>query len=213
MAVVKTTAAGAMSGSVGPITFSNWKGVDTARSKPTSVANPNTLPQQTQRSKFGELGKVGRKMLASLKTGLRNKAIKMSEINVFMALNKANVSYAAGTSTVDFNSLIVSQGSVGVPGAITNTAGTAPNNVGLQIADNSDGVVALPSDKLYLAVYDTVTKNSALIDTGKTRATAAVAWQQPIGAAYEGHNAHFYPFFRRATSSETSDNAHFAQVV
>lgn len=50
MGVIKRGILGGFSKKVGPVVGSSWKGIDVIKSKPVSVANPNTPAQQAQRS-------------------------------------------------------------------------------------------------------------------------------------------------------------------
>ena len=52
MGVITKGILGGFKGKVGTIVGANWKGIDTVRSMPSSVANPRTSGQMLNRGKF-----------------------------------------------------------------------------------------------------------------------------------------------------------------
>jgi hypothetical protein len=205
MAVFNSTL-GPIKQSFGNLTASSWKGINTLRQKPSSVANPQSSGQTAQRSKFKLLGILGRYFQAATAYGLRGMAVKMSQYNAFVKYNTQNVTYSGGSATIDASAIIVSRGPVGVPGAMTLGAGGSAGQFTVTIVNNSDGNVARSTDKLLLSIYDATGQRTEFVDPVKTRATAATTFTVGLGAAWEGAAVQVYAFFMRADSSETSDN-------
>ncbi len=55
---------GKMTGKVGPVVGSKWKGVNTVRSYQPKPHNPKTTAQKMQRSKFKLISSIRKEMLA-----------------------------------------------------------------------------------------------------------------------------------------------------
>lgn len=104
---------GSMNGSIGNATTQKWRGIDTVRQKPTTVANPRTEAQTDHRITFAFLVALSRVLNSVFMIGLAKQAIKKTAYNVFTSLNYAAglVSTLAGTSTWDMSKLIISKGS------------------------------------------------------------------------------------------------------
>lgn len=88
MARVQNTLIGRASGSVGNVVFLTWKLLNVTRSKPLSVFNPDTVPQQQQRNKFGSIVELYRIIKPVVTIGLNNRNKKMSIFNFFQYLNQ-----------------------------------------------------------------------------------------------------------------------------
>jgi hypothetical protein len=89
MGVFNSVMLGKVRGSVGNVTMQNWRGLNTVRSKPVDVANPNTTDQQNQRGKFALLVNASRVLSSPFSIGLAKQAIKKTAYNVFVQLNSA----------------------------------------------------------------------------------------------------------------------------
>jgi hypothetical protein len=87
MATVQNTLIGRASGSVGEVVFLTWKLINITRAKPASVANPDTVPQQTQRNMFGQVVGLFQVLKPILKVGLANRNRKMTIFNRFQKFN------------------------------------------------------------------------------------------------------------------------------
>ena len=82
---------GGVSGKVANVVGSRWKGIDYIRAKPLSVANPRTLLQVNQRTKFALVLRFLQPNLNFVKIGYKNYAVKKSQFNSAMSyiLNNA----------------------------------------------------------------------------------------------------------------------------
>ena len=86
MAIVANPIIGRASGSVGNATFSQWKGRNVLKQKPTIVTNPRTALQVANRTKFSLLMQLGKLMEIVCKIGfLQDKSI--SWLNNFVRHN------------------------------------------------------------------------------------------------------------------------------
>lgn len=79
---------GGVSGKVGNVVGSSWKGIATVKAMPLSVANPRTAGQIAQRSKMTNIVAFARVTLASVIKPLNDRfAGQMSGFNVFIKRN------------------------------------------------------------------------------------------------------------------------------
>lgn len=90
MAVVQNTLIGKSKQSVGGTTFSTWKGINVLKSKPTSVANPQTDLQKMQRSALQQIVSIYRIINVAIKKGWKKLAVKKSEYNAFTSYSLKN---------------------------------------------------------------------------------------------------------------------------
>lgn len=152
MAVIKSGILGGLSGSIGNVTGSSWKGVPVLRTKPLSVANPNTPAQQAVRTPWSLLTKLGSSITGAILQPVWNGiASKMSGYNLFMQKN----AQLAFSSLGDFvpTGLSVSPGTL--PSAAVSVDDLAsPTVMSFNVATALPSVQALPTDKLYAVVVD-----------------------------------------------------------
>lgn len=152
MAVIKSGILGGLSGSIGNVTGSSWKGVPVLRTKPLSVANPNTPAQQAVRTPWASLTKLGSSITGVILQPVWNGiASKMSGYNLFLQKNAQQAFNALG----DFvpMGLSVSPGTLpSVPVTVDELA--SPSVMSFNIATTLPSVQALPTDKLYAVVVD-----------------------------------------------------------
>lgn len=152
MAVIKSGILGGLSGSIGNVTGSSWKGVPVLRTKPLSVANPNTPAQQAVRTPWASLTKLGSSITGVILQPVWNGiASKMSGYNLFLQKNAQQAFNALG----DFvpMGLSVSPGTLpSVPVTVDELA--SPSVMSFNIATSLPSVQALPTDKLYAVVVD-----------------------------------------------------------
>lgn len=204
MAKIRSGILGPVSGSIGGIVGAKWKGIPTIRSKPLSVANPNTASQQAQRGKFSQVVAVARLLLSDLiQTYWDPFAREMSGYNSFVRQNIAAFDAAGLATPANFYS------------ARGILVGVANIDVGLHVSgdyailtfdDNSGIGDALPDDVLHVVCYNTVKKSwtfsldNALRSAGVLNVNN-IDWET-------GDFIKFYPFFTRPNVSKISDSVH-----
>ncbi len=115
MAKVQNTLIGRASGSIGGATFTTWKGINVLKSKPESVANPNTLKQKSQRNRLSIMVALYRLLTFAIGVGFKSRAIGKSAYNAFMSANivPATTVDANGNAVIDFVSLKFALGTIG----------------------------------------------------------------------------------------------------
>lgn len=87
MAIVQNTLIGRAKGSVGNATFSQWKGRNILKQKPSVVANPRSAQQQSNRSRFVALMQMALLLRPVIAMGFKEYASQMSWMNKFMSTN------------------------------------------------------------------------------------------------------------------------------
>lgn len=152
MAVIKSGILGGLSGSIGNVTGSSWKGVPVLRTKPLSVANPNTPAQQAVRTPWASLTKLGSSITGVILQPVWNGiASKMSGYNLFLQKN-AQLAFSSLGDFVPMG-LSVSPGTLpSVPVTVDELA--SPTVMSFNIATALPSVQALATDKLYAVVVD-----------------------------------------------------------
>lgn len=98
MATIKRGILGGGSGSVANVVMTAWKGQAVIKSKPLSVANPQTAAQNSQRGRFSGIVGIAQYILASVLQPVWNGfAQTMSGYNMFI---QRNIQYAFSESGV-----------------------------------------------------------------------------------------------------------------
>lgn len=88
MAKIPQGILGGVSGKIGGVIGSSWKGINVIKTKPLSVSNPRTVPQLEQRAKFKGVTQFGSQILADfIKPYWDRFAVKSSGYNEFVKSN------------------------------------------------------------------------------------------------------------------------------
>lgn len=113
MGTIKQGILGGFSGTVGTVVGGKWKSTDYMRSRASSVANPRTEAQLTQRAKFATVLRFLQPLTEFLRTGFKLYASKMTQFNSAMSYNLHN---AVGGSypdfTIDYAKALISRGNL-----------------------------------------------------------------------------------------------------
>ena len=154
MGVIKRGLLGGFSGKVANIVGGSWKGIAYMRSLPLSVANPRTVGQVTQRTKFGTISAFGSAIVAGWIQPLWNRfAVQASGFNDFV---KANIEFVSDIGVITFAAMKMSIGKLlglGFYEIISPPAATE-NEVTLQWNNNAGDGNALATDELYIVGYN-----------------------------------------------------------
>lgn len=106
MSVVQNPITGRTRGKFSNAIFSKWKQLNTLRSKPLQVNQPNTQGQLDQRSAFSIIVRYARMVLTMLRFSLKYSASTMSEFNFFIKKNIGCVDIATGKIAAAFLELL-----------------------------------------------------------------------------------------------------------
>ena len=105
-------------GTVGTVIGYEWRGKWCLRARPLRVHNPRTAKQQSNRLLFKQMVELAGHMKMALRKGLRGVSLGMhvTECNLFVKRNKECFELNDdGRMAVDWERLIISEGSVAVP--------------------------------------------------------------------------------------------------
>jgi hypothetical protein len=200
MAIVQNPVTGRTKKKFATAVFSKQFGKNTMRSKPVEVANPRTLLQKQQRSKFSLMVELSRMMLSFIRLGFKQVAIGMSQFNVFMKSNiKTVITGTYPNYAIDFTKLIVSKGTLSGADTPEATAETG-NKVVITWIDNSGNGDAEETDNA-LALIINYDKKAVKTDTiSKTRGDELL--QITVPASWIGDTVHVYlSFFKDETNA------------
>lgn len=114
MAIVQNPIIGRARKQAGRMIFSKWRGLDTMRSNPLTVANPKTEKQRIQRNKLSTLSFLGRIMRPIYVLGFREVQGIPTTWNLFVSNNISTATYADADNVnyVNTEALKVSDGSL-----------------------------------------------------------------------------------------------------
>lgn len=207
MSVVQNTLIGRSRGSIGGVTFATWKGLNVAKGKPVSVANPNTEPQQIQRARLRKGVALYRANSAILNIGFRQQAIHKSAYNAFMSANMLTDAVNGGQSSPPYGdplALRISKGSL-TPTALTvDAASEGTSTVTVTYSDVTTGD-QFTTDQISISIYDA---NAVLLATvieheNRSGLGTTVTTNR---ALVLGEKIYIHGFFSQASSGKVSDD-------
>lgn len=142
---------GKMTGSIGNATTAIWRGINVAREKPTTVANPRSAGQVKQRVLFSALVAMSRVFSVIFNIGFAKAAIKKTPYNVFVSLNQFRefVTNPSGTPVYDVTNLQLAKGSAN---AISNIIAESDGDDTLVEIESIAGSAPPAGSTLYLAI-------------------------------------------------------------
>lgn len=202
---------GGVSGKVGNVIGGSWKGIDYLRIKPSSVANPRTEGQVTQRYKFTAALEFLQPSRDFIKVGFKNFANGMTEFNYAMSLTLANAVSGNGLSAaVDYARALVSKGTLN--GALNPAVSTINGGIAtITWTDNSGGSNALATDKAMILIYNPVKKSSVYITSGADRNIGTQ--ELPVPDSFIGDEVHVYFSFISADNRLVSNSMYLGVSV
>lgn len=206
MATMKQGIFGAMSGRVGNVVFSSWKGVPVAKQRPASVANPQTAAQTEQRNAMTGIVAAARTLLAAIIQPFWNPfAQGQSGYNAFVSENIATFDENGLATPENFYSM---RGSLlGVAG-LSASANAATDVLNVSWTNNSGQADALSTDQLVVVVYNRTQKVWLTEVALDTRGAGPHAVSIPGTVA--GNVLDVYVSFARPNRSKVSDSAYIS---
>lgn len=172
MAIIRRGILGGFSGSVANVVGTSWKGIAVMKSKPLSVANPKTVGQVAQRTKFKGATLAGSKLLATICKPLWDReAQQMSGYNAFV---KANIDAFSSVGVLDVTKFIPT---LGKEDAIDISLFLhASGGVEASLSWDASALTGkqLASDEVQAVVFNETTGEFAIVETGITRADESI---------------------------------------
>lgn len=206
MGIIKQGILGGLSGKVGNVVGSSWKGINYLRALPTHVANPRTPAQQTTRLKMELVIRFLKTCTAFIRFGFSAYAVKMSAFNAATSLNLSKaVKGQLPDVELDFEQLQVSRGNL--PGALNPEIEMDESGaIRFNWDDNSGEGTATGNDLVLLLAYNP-TKNSSVYSLAAAKRSDLSALLE-IPASFRGDDLHCYIAFStesRMTGNQAKD--------
>ena len=194
--------------------FSTWNGLNIVRSKPLSVANPQTLAQRIQRARTTVNAKFAKAFSAAILIGFRIKQVGQSARSQALKANYpatfADPVTAEGHLT--FADAVVSNGSM-TPTPINTASATAGSaSVSVTFPTTTADASQASSDKMVLCVINGTTGTSAQSVGSKSRSDGLCSVSLPE-TVVAGDDIHFYLFAFSVSTSAVSDTAYAFDVA
>lgn len=142
---------GGMSGTVGGIVGSSWKGINVIKTKPISVSNPKTAGQVAQRGKFGNAVNFQKQLLATIVKPLWDRfASQMSGYNASIS---ENINYFEGVSPTAGSGYLMCKGKMAAPQITDITIADGGDEAEITWTDDSGIGFKLGTDVPYLIKF------------------------------------------------------------
>jgi len=199
---------GQLSGKIGNVVGSSWKGIPVLKIYQPNVANPNTAGQQAQRLKFSAAVAVALANLTLLIQPFWGKVFNyMSGFNAFIKVNISAFDSLGVFIPANFKS---SKGTLTAFDTYGVTASGATDDITSTWIDNSGTGNASASDVFHCTVFNATTNEWITKTSNDTRSAAASVTNG--GTLTAGDLLKIYPFFVNATNTKQCDSDFVAIV-
>ncbi|AOW17114.1 hypothetical protein LPB03_06415 [Polaribacter vadi] len=197
---------GGLSGKVGNVIGGSWKGIDYLRIKPSSVANPKTEGQVSQRNKFTITLEYLQANKDFIKVGYKSYAIKKTEFNAAMSyVLKNGIIGTFPNFNVDYSTALLSRGNLSSPLNASVDLSTA-NEVAFNWDDNSTDGNASATDRSMIIAYNPSKKESISLLDGAQRSATTQTLILPT--SYTGDNVQLFMAFISLDSKIVSNSVY-----
>ena len=203
MATINRGILGGFRGKIGNVIGSSWKGIDSMRSMPISVANPRTNKQVNNRDRFGSISKLLSSILSQIVKPLNDRfSQKMSGYNAVAQRSKEAFNEGGGFVP---EKLVLSKGKLGVT-AITRLLNLDTLGGTVEWSPLISGDFQKATDKAYMTIIDS---NGVAIATSSgvvARSVGAIPFVFPTErTAFE--EIYVYLSFLSADGTAVSDSS------
>lgn len=207
MAVVQNPLIGTSRGKVGGSVFTKQFGRNVLKSKPLSVANPNTDKQKDQRVSLAKTVALYRSISAVINQTFKSQAVGMSAFNAFTSKAKLNAfTYTGnGLPVLKPGSLLISKGTISPVAAtgkeITIPAKAVKVDFPITLSDASQA----STDKAVIGLYNATagTLRASVTNAMRSAGTATATFDNVDNAA---DDYYVYVAFVSADGSKSSDS-------
>lgn len=201
---------GGLSGKIGNVVGSSWKGIPVLKTKPLSVANPQTAAQVAQRDKMEAVVAFATPILATVIKPLWDRfASRMSGFNAFV---QANIGSFVSVGEFTPSTVKISEGKGAA--TVVNSVDSANGQAAVQLfwTDDSGEGYKLATDEVYAVVYN-ITKQEicSQFEVG-VRSAGVIECVLPSNVA-TGNLLACYLGFRRADGTVVFDSSYKSETV
>ena len=209
MGTIKKGILGGFSGKVGTVVGASWKGIDYIRSLPTTVRNPRTKGQVSQRTKFSVTMDFLKPLTPVIRQGFSADASgKITAMNAAMSYNLMNaITGEFPDLVIDYERAVIARGSLygAESAAATAAAGEVDFDWDLTTSSNS-GV----NDSVVLVAYIADKKDCVYNDSLGKRMEGYGSLAVP--AIWAGDTVHTYIFFISEDGKRNSNSIYTGSV-
>lgn len=202
---------GGFSGKVSNVVGTSWKGIAVIKSRPLSVANPQTAGQTAQRNKFSAMVALAGSLLSNIIKPLWDRfAQRASGYNEFIG---ANIDTADAVGDITWADVITSRGSLtGYASVSFDVIANGSADIVFDNDTNTGVGNAAAGDLQYIAVYNETQDNWGFNVATDDRTVAAPEVTMPTNQATDDV-VHAYFAFRRADGTLVSNSSYITTVV
>lgn len=205
MAIINQGILAGLSGKIGSVVGSSWKGIPVLRTKALSVANPKTSGQVSQRNAFTQVVQVATILLSDLIIPLWNRfSVKMSGYNTFVSKNIAVFKAGFSTNYADF---CISQGKMAATPITSCTISSVTGDITINWTDDSGSGYKLATDKPHFVVMD-VGGNVVGFDFGAVRRSDGSLSYVLQNKPHSGIQVYVYLCFSRIDGTIVSNTSY-----
>lgn len=217
MGIIKQGILGGLSGKVGTVVGSSWKGIHYLRSLPSNVSNPRTPGQLHNRKKMDLLVKFLKACINLIRLGFGAFAVKKSAFNAATSFNYRN----AFTGTfpnpeLDFSRVMVSRGNL-QPAQNASADSELPGRVSVTWEIIPGEPNANETDTAMVLIFNPATGTSVQQLEAAERSDGGADIDVPV--AWQGDMVHCYVAFQdrsrisgKQASDFISDSAYAGEV-
>lgn len=214
MSIVQNPLIGAARKKIGNAVFSTWKGIYILKTKPLTVANPQTDEQVTQRSAMSQIVHIFRLISAAVQVGFKEQAVRMSEYNAFVsdALRNAFDLTSPPVAVFEPTDLKTSKGTITPQGATTAIADVSLGTVAVTFPNTSNSPGQSATDLCVVVSFNSTQNTWHAEITNAQRNSGAASISIPAGTVV-GNSMFTYVSFFNPSTGKSSDNTvttHFA---
>jgi hypothetical protein len=203
MATIKQGILGGFSGKIGNIVGSSWKGIAVMKTKPLSVANPQTAGQIAQREFFSDCVFAAKQILAGTIKPLWDRfAVKMSGYNSFVKENIGKIKPVSDLAS----KVKISNGAMAATEIDTSVINVDLAKLTVTWVDDTGEGLKLATDKAYIVAFDDEFEVVQEWPAGAARSAETSGVLE--GAFTAGSDYHVYLAFRRLDGTVVSQTSY-----
>ena len=193
MGTIKRGILGGVSGKIGNVVGSSWKGIDYLKTLPSNVNDAKSDVQIANRSKFLTVVRFLQPLTEFIRIGFKSLAVKKTAFNAAVSYNYHEaVTGDYPDIVMDYSKVSVSQGSL-TPAYNTGLSSTVAAEVNLTWADNSGQGAAAADDVAMVVVYNPELKDAVFMLNAGARSDLSANVSLPD--SYSGTSVHCYLCF------------------
>lgn len=210
MATLNQGILGGVSGKVGPVVGTSWKGKAVIRSKALSIHDPKTQAQLEERARFALLMHFIARVYGFIKMGFKSLAVDMTEADYALKANHTNgVTGTYPNFSINYQGFVLAKGNVDLP--YNPSASNDGSDLTFQWTDNSGVGNAKAEDQAMVLVFNTA-KNQAVYNL-EAAVRSDRTYSMALPSAWTGDTVEVYMAFRRQDTSEASDSVYLGSIT